>query len=88
MKWKRKTFQDILIKTATKVCDSCCWNKEIKRESKKKKPEHKRKHKLYKRQRIKVKKIVFEAKKESWETFAQIMEQSSKENVKLFYIEF
>lgn len=69
------------------------WNENIKNEVKKKKKNWRtylsrrntENYEIYKRQRLKVKNMIREAKEESWRRFGEKMERNSKENQKLFY---
>lgn len=69
------------------------WNREVKQEVKLKKErwhtylnkKDEESYELYKKQRIKVKNMIKEAKEKSWQKFGEKMETSSKENQKLFY---
>ena len=69
------------------------WNNDIKEEIRQKKQKWKKylgnrteeNYNDYKRQRTKVKDIIVEAKKKSWEDFGKNIENNYKSNRKLFY---
>lgn len=82
-----------ILKVGNRRKQTAWWNQDIKLEVKIKKQKWqvylgaktKETYDIYKRQRIKVKNMIKEAKENSWKAFGERMETNSKENQKLFY---